>query len=387
MREYLNNYQKENRCTLLGVGPMSKNCTDAAVELSNEYEIPIFLIASRRQIDSKDFGGGYVNNWSTEVFSKYVLNKDKKNKIYLSRDHGGPWQNAQEKEKKLSLKDAMESAKKSYKVDIESGFKIIHLDPSIDIHNKPTIDQILDRLFELYEYCFQIAEKANKEILFEVGTEEQTGSSNTIDEFEYTLRKIYSFCSKNNLPKPTFVVAQTGTKVMERRNVGSFDQPLRVVDEMPPEIQIPKILDICKNFNIMLKQHNTDYLSDESLFWHPRLGIHSANIAPEFGVAETLALLKTLEENNLKSISEKIIELSYESNKWKKWMIPENKTDEREKAIIAGHYIFSNKDFIELKHKAILELKLKNLNLDTILTNAIKSSIFRYMRLFRLIKR
>jgi hypothetical protein len=30
------------------------------------------IIASRRQIDSKEFGGGYVNNWDTKRFSNYV---------------------------------------------------------------------------------------------------------------------------------------------------------------------------------------------------------------------------------------------------------------------------------------------------------------------------
>ena len=45
-----------------------------------------------------------------------------------------------------------------------------------------------------------------------------------------------------------------------------------------------------------MKEHNTDYLSTESLRWHPRLGIHSANVAPEFGVAETKAFISVLKE-------------------------------------------------------------------------------------------
>ena len=36
---------------------MSKNCVDVTIDLSNNYEIPIFLIASRRQIDSEEFSG------------------------------------------------------------------------------------------------------------------------------------------------------------------------------------------------------------------------------------------------------------------------------------------------------------------------------------------
>ena len=59
---------KDKKVTHLGIGPMSKNCIDAAIEISNENDIPLMLIASRRQIDCKELGGGYVNNWSTEEF-------------------------------------------------------------------------------------------------------------------------------------------------------------------------------------------------------------------------------------------------------------------------------------------------------------------------------
>ena len=62
----IQSFYRNRKCTLLGVGPMSKNCVDATVELANHHEVPIFLIASRRQIDSTQFGGGYVNNWCTD---------------------------------------------------------------------------------------------------------------------------------------------------------------------------------------------------------------------------------------------------------------------------------------------------------------------------------
>ena len=146
----INNQILFKRATLLCIGPMSKNCIDSAIELSNEYNVPIVLIASRRQINSKDFRGGYVNNWTTREFSRYVLEKDKRGKIILARDHGGPWQNSLEQEKNLSLKHAMASAKLSLREDIDSGFQILHLDPSIDIHYNPSLSDILNRLYELY---------------------------------------------------------------------------------------------------------------------------------------------------------------------------------------------------------------------------------------------
>ena len=58
--------------------------------------------------------------------------------------------------------------------------------------------------------------------------------------------------------------------VMEMRNVGSFDSPVRI-NELPAEIQLPKMIEICDKHGILMKEHNTDYLSDEALQWHPRL--------------------------------------------------------------------------------------------------------------------
>ena len=92
----INKFISKKQCTVLGIGPMSKNCVDVVIELANTYQIPLMLIASRRQIESKELGNGYVNNWSTEEFSKYVYEKDKSQNVILCRDHGGPYQNENE---------------------------------------------------------------------------------------------------------------------------------------------------------------------------------------------------------------------------------------------------------------------------------------------------
>ncbi len=381
----LESFLNKRRCTLLGVGPMSVNCVDAAIELANDNEIPLMLIASRRQIDSEEFGGGYVNNWTTEEFARYVIDRDKKGKILLARDHGGPWQSLVEKEAGLGLKRAMNSAKSSYREDIESGFQVIHIDPSVDIHGKPDVDEVLDRVIDLYEYCWTEAQKCRQEIIFEIGTEEQSGSTNSQEELDYTLNTIKQFCSKNRLPQPTFVVIQCGTRVMEMRNVGSFDSPIRVADEIPAEIQLPKMIEICNRHGIFMKEHNTDYLSDEALQWHPRLGIHAANVAPEFGVAETKALLNIMESNGQGKLAERFLKIAYDSKKWDKWMLPDTNATDRERSIIAGHYVFSKDECIALKAEAASELQKKGLNLEEYLKAHVKQSILRYLRNFRLV--
>jgi len=386
IHQRLESFLQKRRCTLLGVGPMSLNCVDAAIELANEHEVPILLIASRRQIDSEEFGGGYVNNWTTAEFARYVIDADKKGKVILARDHGGPWQNNQEKDAKLSLRRAMESAKSSYRADLKAGFQVLHIDPSVDVHGRPDVDEVLDRVFDLYEFCWSQAQQLNQEVIFEIGTEEQSGSTNTQEELDYTLNAVQQFCKKNHLPQPSFVVIQCGTRVMETRNVGSFDSPVRVADELPAEIQLPKMIKICNRYGILMKAHNTDYLSDEALQWHPRLGIHAANVAPEFGVIETRALVSVLEKNGLARLAERFLQLAFESNKWDKWMLDNTSATDRDRSFIAGHYVFSKPECIDLKAEASSALAGKDIHLDQYLKQQVKQSILRYLRNFRLVR-
>ncbi|MBN2164494.1 MAG: class II D-tagatose-bisphosphate aldolase, non-catalytic subunit [Pontiellaceae bacterium] len=371
--------------TILGVGPMSVNCVDAVIELTEEYDVPIMLVASRRQIDSETFGGGYVNNWTTAEFADYVFSRDKKGKVILARDHGGPWQSPKEVESSLCLRRAMESAKKSYRDDIDAGIQILHIDPSVDIHQKLGVEEIMDRVFELYEFCWSYASEKKQRILFEIGTEEQTGSTNKQEEVDYSLSEIQRFCKKNHLPLPTFVVVQTGTRVMETRNVGSFDSPVRVADEIAPEIQVPKMVELCQKYGINIKAHNTDYLSSDALMWYPRLGIHAANVAPEFGVVETRAFIRLLEEHELNALADEWLKISYESRKWKKWMLSDTTATDRDRAIIAGHYITALPEAAEIKLIAGKRLGEKGVDLDRELRKEIKGSILRYMNAFRLV--
>lgn len=383
IRWKLEQFVKNRCCTLLGVGVVSKNCVDATIELADEYRIPLILILSRRQVDSAEFNGGYVNNWTTASFAEYVADRDKKGNVILARDHGGPWQNDVEKKERMSVRHAMASAKKSFKADIEAGIDVIHIDTSMDIHGAPSVGDVLQRLFELYEYCWSETQHYRRDIIFEIGTEEQRESPNSKDELEYLLNEVFKFCQEGNLPKPTFVVVQTGTKVMETRNVGTFDYPLRIVDELPAIIQVPRTIETCKKFNVFVKEHNADYLSDESLAWHPKLGIHSANVAPEFGVAETIAFIDLLRKNKMDKFAEDFLEIAYESNKWRKWMVPETTCTETEKAIIAGHYIFSDERFIEIKRQA--QASLSGTEIDDWLKYCIKQNILRYLKNFHLV--
>ena len=60
------------------------------IYLNNFDKINLPLISSRRQIESKKIGKGYVNNFTTEDYSNYIKSVDVKKDIRLCRDHGDP---------------------------------------------------------------------------------------------------------------------------------------------------------------------------------------------------------------------------------------------------------------------------------------------------------
>lgn len=375
------------KSTLLCVGPMSKIFVDTSIKLSNKHYFPLMLIASRRQIDSKIFGGGYVNNWSTEEFAKYVKLKDKKKTIFLARDHGGPYQNDLEIKKKLSLKEAIKSCKISYKSDILNDFKFIHIDPSLEIFEKLSEKKIVDIILELMEYCWSISKKYRKQIYFEIGTEEQSKYKNNLEGIEYALNKISIFTKKNKIDFPKFVVIQTGTKVFKNKNIGSFDSLIRVKNQLPIEVQMPLINDLCRKYNIYIKEHNVDYLSESSLSFHPSLEIHAANVAPEFGLVETKTIVDTMKLLNMKEDLQNLINICIQSKKWKKWVGNESDNTSNEmKALLCGHYIFTKKEFQTIFDKVKYNCKKNKIDLNTRISNNLEKVLYKYLINFRIIR-
>jgi hypothetical protein len=146
------------------------------------------------------------------------------------------------------------------------------------------------------------------------------------------------------------------------------------------------MVEICRRYGVCIKAHNTDYLSSESLRWYPRLGIHSANVAPEFGVAETRALLAVLEENGLQRLADRFLEIAFVSRRWEKWMLAESRASDRERSIIAGHYVFADPAFRELKAEAARALEARGLDLGQYLKAQVRQSILRHLCALRLVR-
>jgi len=375
--------------TQLCIGPMSKNCVDAAIELAYQYDIQMVLIASRRQIECEELGGGYVNNWTTKSFADYVRSKDPARKIILARDHGGPWQHPYEVDHYTDSNDALLSAKLSFRRDIEAGFDILHLDPVfLDNFASPEEKQkaVLNTIFDLYEYCIGVSNALGKTVDFEIGTEEQSISPlSDFAFFENTIDRVLEFCDRKKFPAPLFFVVQTGTKILEMENIGEFPSAKEEIKEYFRKYRLADIVAFCEKRGIAIKEHNTDYLSNSALQTHPELGIHAANVAPEFGVVETEKLLSIMKELDLHEELSSFIKRCVDSNKWYKWVEDEQAITDVDKTKLCGHYLFADIQVTEIIDRVRAAYAKKGKDVDHELKDAVKKSILRYLINFNMI--
>lgn len=239
--------------TLLGIGPMSKNCVQATLELSKEDDYPVMFIASRNQVDADELGGGYVNGWNQFTFAQAVKEVADEiaydNQYYLCRDHGGPWQRDKERNDHLAVDEAMKLGKLSYKTDIEAGFDLLMIDPTKDpfeIGKVIPLDTVIDRTVELIDYCEKVRKEAGlPEIGYEVGTEETNGGLTSTEKYETFITRLEVELTKRGLPMPTFIVGQTGTLTRKTEQVGTFNFK-----------NAYDLAQMAKKYGVGLKEHN-----------------------------------------------------------------------------------------------------------------------------------
>lgn len=374
--------------TLLGVGPMSLNCVDAAIALANEHRVFLMLIASRRQIDSEEFGGGYVNNWTTEQFATYVRERDTGGFIVLARDHGGPWQNELETWRSMDLHAAMDASKRSFQSDIEAGLDMIHIDPSRGSNSfaPPTMKEFTERTKELLAFCKGVAATSRREVAIEIGTDEGNIGLAPSAEIGEMAEDVVDFCRRERFDAPEFLVIQTGTKVMEMQNVGPLDPQVQRVGDVDGCSALPSLMAIADRHGFISKEHNADYLSAPTLQWHLRRQIGAANVAPEFGVTESRTFVDLVRTVGMPHLEERFLELAFTSRKWEKWMLTETVATDRERALIAGHYVFATPAFREISDEATARCSRSGIDLPTMLRTAVKDAMMRFVLPFGMVQ-
>ena len=392
---------EDEKFTMLGIGPMSENFLRASLEISKEQDFPLMYIASRNQIDADKFGAGYVFGADQKRFKEKIDaicdEIDYDNVYYLCRDHGGPWQRDKERNDHLPEAQAMELAKESYKEDILNGFDLLHIDPTKDpdeMCKVVDIDVVFNRTVELIEYCEQVRKDygIEKEIAYEVGTEETSGGLTSLDRYEDFIKRIQEYTTEHGLPMPLFIVGQTGTLTRLTKNVGHFDYK-----------NSKKLSTIAKKYGVGLKEHNGDYLSEDKLMAHLPLGITAMNVAPAFGTIETRALLELLNVEdkfadlgiieNPSNLREVLTHDSIYSMKWKKWLTDEvdmsnleGLSDDTKEQIteMCGHYTFSNEDVAAEIEKLYANLDKLDIDGQRYVIDKLKEEMEKHVRCFNM---
>tara|TARA_Y100000593_G_C4308258_1_gene336917 strand:- start:581 stop:1543 length:963 start_codon:yes stop_codon:yes gene_type:complete len=296
------------------LGPMSKNVVDAVIEFTEETDNKIGFIPSRRQVE---YNGGYVNNWTTEEFSKYVNGR-----VLIERDHGGAGQGYVE-----------DDGVKSFEVDSQY-LDIIHVDPW---KKYPKFDDGLKETLATINYIHNI----NPNTLFEVGTEEAIRKF-TPDDLDKLLEELSHFEFFDNI-KYAVVQSGVGLDLGKRVNTGNFD-----LDRLKAFIRV------CKRWGKLSKEHNGDYLTNKDIKVRFDAGLDALNIAPEFGQLETLCYLEHMGDD-----IEDYYKICYNSKRWEKWVdddfVPED--NKKELIKICGHYVFSDPKFLEIKPNIDLKIR------------------------------
>ncbi|MFG1675417.1 hypothetical protein [Micromonospora sp. NPDC049282] len=359
----------------LAIGVTSRNAVDATIASAARHRQRLMLIASRAQIDGPEFGGGYVEGWTSEDLVEYVRSRDAPGRVTVCRDHGGPWQHVAESAAGPDESEAMASSLRSFQRDIAAGFEVLHIDTSRDHHPPAARGAAVRRLVTLYQQCHEFARSRGRTVHFEVGVEEQSTAVGDVSGFRAVLTELTDRLTALSLPRPLFAVAQTGTRVVETENRGALVDDPRAVGQA-----IRGLAEVCRQAGVGLKAHNVDYLRDAALRTMLDNGVTALNVAPEFGVTETRAYLDLLDILGLTRQREAFLELAYGSGAWRKWLGSPSAADDLQRAVLAGHYVFGTDRFRELKAEVESVCAARGLTVDGWLRSALERAMGRYVR-------
>lgn len=291
------------------IGPMSQNVVDCVIKHGQKHSIG--LIPSRRQVD---FSGGYVNGWNTEIFSSYV--KKKNSSVLLCRDHGGAEQG-----------QVSDDGNKSFETDAQY-LDLIHIDP---FRVSETIYQAAEKTGNMIEKLFGI----NPNIMYEVGTEEAIFKYEP-EHLNWMLGYLKIRLRVEQFNQIKYAVVQSGTRLdlATRTNTGNYNNT-----------RLEKFIKVVKNFDLLSKEHNGDYLTD-SFDVEVRFasGLDAINIAPEYGQIESEFYLEMCKKDS--ALFEQLYEICYNSGKWKKWISDVSRVSKSQIIMTCCHYILSDKNFI-----------------------------------------
>ena len=133
------------------------------------------------------------------------------------------------------------------------------------------------------------------------------------------------------------------------------------------------MIEICKNYNLLTKEHNSDYLCVNNLIDRFKTGLDSINIAPELGQIQTKVYLEEIPDD----LFEDFFTHCLNSKKWEKWVNKSFNPEVNKKELIltCGHYIFKeefikeNFNSVEIRNKVENNIQEKIKSIIAIINN------------------
>lgn len=380
--------------TLFAVCPNSMSVIKASFRAAKRNNAPIKFAATLNQIDSDK---GYVGI-SQREFTKMLANEARSvnyNGPYIvAIDHGGPWLKDKQSQEKWDLSKAMDGVKKSFEDAIEAGYDLIHVDPTVDIFvpRGEIIDIriVAQRTVELIKHSEDFRRKHNyPPISYEVGTEEVHGGLADEDTFDTFIQLLKAGLEEEGLYDiwPCFIVGKVGT-----------DLHTTVFDKEVATLLTKKV----RKFGSFIKGHYTDGVENPEDY--PICGIGAANVGPEFTISEYNALIELeqmeknlFDENQIavpSNIKETLWELVIKSNRWKKWLQP-NETgslfeklspDRKEWLIKTGcRYIWQNPEALVARYRLYENLQKNGIDAEEVVLSNIEHDMDKYFYAFNLV--
>jgi D-tagatose-1,6-bisphosphate aldolase subunit GatZ/KbaZ len=319
-RSIARNAKGEKPITLLAVCPNSEVVLEAAVRAAARNSSIMLFAATLNQVDYEDSYTGWTPqefvNLMNDIAQKYQWNGP----LYPCLDHGGPWLKDQHTLQKLSYAETMEKVKHSITDCIRAGYRLLHIDPTVD-RTFPRgetlpVDLVVERTVELMAHAEQIRGTIGSgKLSYEVGTEEVHGGLADTSRFEHFIGSLREKLAERSLSNcwPCLFVAQIGTDLHTTQFNPGLAKQLNVI--LTP-------------LDSMIKGHYTDWVENPEEY--PINGIGAANVGPEF-TAEEYSALQDLAAEERKifigksvqgsNIMETLKNAVVESGRWKKWLL------------------------------------------------------------------
>jgi D-tagatose-1,6-bisphosphate aldolase subunit GatZ/KbaZ len=381
--------------TLLAVCPNSEAVLEAAVMVAASCQAPMLFAATLNQVDTD---GGYTG-WTPAAFVRKMGDFARKynwdGPLYPCLDHGGPWLKDRHTLERLSLAETMEQVKISLEACVEAGYKLLHIDPTVDRSLAPgeavPLEVVVERTVELMAHTEQYRRGRNlPAVAYEVGTEEVHGGLVDEGRFEHFLEELRVQLKAKGLVYawPCFVVAQVGTDL----HTTFFD---------PAAAQ--RLYAILSPLGSLAKGHYTDWVENPEAY--PASGMGGANVGPEFTAAEYLALreLEAREQalaakqagQELSHFMERLSQAVINSGRWMKWLQPAEKglafrelsPDRQDWLVQTGsRYIWTTPDVASARRQLYQNLLPVMADPHTYVVDAIGRVVARYIRKFNLLE-